>query len=116
MITYCKLDPTSKNLVKVLKVKLPGELGNLVLRKRPDMPQPEENESSKQSQMQNKGRGQVKLCTGATSSGGFLNQPACEQFQAGHECFAACEQFQVKTKDSHEQCFVNMSEWICFHL
>ena len=59
------------------------------------MPKPEENESSKQSQRQNKafikGRGQVKLCTGATSSGGFLKQQASGQFQAGHECFAACE-------------------------
>ena len=37
--------------------------------------------------------------------------PACEQFQAGHEYFAACEQFQVNTNDLHEQCLVNISKW-----
>ena len=58
-----------------------------------------------------KGGGQVKLCTDATSSGGFLKLPACEQFQAGHEYFAACEQFQVNTNDLHEQCLVNISKW-----
>ena len=47
----------------------------------------------------------------ATSSGGFLKQPACEQSQAAYECFTACEQFQVNTTDSHEQCFVNISMW-----
>ena len=63
------------------------------------------------SKRQNKESRQVKPCTGATSSGGFLKQPACEQSQAAYECFTACEQFQVNTTDSREQCFVNISKW-----